>query len=47
MADPISILLEQDETRFVGVIRVTDYEFKLIIKNKKLQIQYSDKNAKK
>ena len=34
MADPISILLENNETRFVGVFGVTDYESKLIIKNK-------------
>ena len=33
MEDPTSILLELDETRFVGVFGVTDYEFKLIIKN--------------
>ena len=33
MADPISILLEWDETHFEGVFGVTDQEFKLIIKN--------------
>ena len=32
MANPISILLEKDETCLVGVFGVTDYEFKLIIK---------------
>ena len=40
MADSTSILLQQDETQFVGVFGVTDYEFKLIIDNYKWRIQY-------
>ena len=33
MADTISILLESDETQYVGVFEVTDYGSKLIYKN--------------
>ena len=34
MMDAISILLEWDETWFLGVFGVTDYEYKLRIKMK-------------
>ena len=30
MADPIFILLELDETQFVGIFGITDYESKFI-----------------
>ena len=43
MADPMSILLEQKETRFVEVFGATDYEFKLIIKNLKWRIKMQKK----
>ena len=33
MANPISILLESDETQFIGVFGVTDYESKFQNKN--------------
>ena len=33
MADPIWMLLDLDETWFVGVFGVTDYTSKLIIEN--------------
>ena len=43
MADAISILLKWDETWFLTVFGVTDYESKLIIKNKKRRIKMQKK----
>ena len=47
MAYPISTLLESDETRFVGVLGVTDYEYELIIKNQNWRWNMVDKYVKK
>ena len=43
MTDAISILRDWDETWFVGVFGLTDYESKLIIKNKKWRVRMQKK----